>query len=101
VRPKKHRYSLLRKLEWWTWDHPWSDLSLSLSLSFGPFWFCLLVSEEKNRIDLKWKKSNKIISNGHQEIHDPSTHQCTIRWMPIITWLWMNLNWVNNLVSPW
>jgi hypothetical protein len=24
-----------------------------------------------------------------------STHQCTIHWMPVITQLWMNLNWVN------
>jgi hypothetical protein len=24
-----------------------------------------------------------------------STHQRTIHWMPIITQLWMNLNWVN------
>jgi hypothetical protein len=24
-----------------------------------------------------------------------STHQCTIQWMPVITQLWMNLNWVN------
>jgi len=23
------------------------------------------------------------------------THQCTINWMPVITQLWMNLNWVN------
>jgi hypothetical protein len=24
-----------------------------------------------------------------------STHQCTIHWMPIMTQLWMSLNWVN------
>ncbi len=24
-----------------------------------------------------------------------STHQCTIQWMPVITQLWMNLNWVS------
>jgi hypothetical protein len=24
-----------------------------------------------------------------------STHQCTIHWMPVLTHLWMNLNWVS------
>jgi hypothetical protein len=24
-----------------------------------------------------------------------STHQHIIHWMPVITWLWMNLNWVS------
>jgi hypothetical protein len=29
---------------------------------------------------------------GHGE---PAPHQCTIHWIPYITQLWMNLNWVN------
>ncbi len=30
-----------------------------------------------------------------------STHKHTIHWMPVITQLWMNLNWVSIWFHPW